>query len=1043
MAYVKVCLFIYTSSLKKSKMKNQLLLLLALLMSFSIHAQKKVKLSKYTFGEVKAREIGPAVMSGRISCIDAVNTNHNIIYAGAASGGIWKSTTGGTTFKPVFDKHIQSIGSICIDQQKPDTVWVGTGEVWVRNSTSVGNGIYKTTNGGEKWKNMGLKDTERIGQIIIDSQNADIVYVGALGPLWRADSARGVYKTTDGGKSWEQILFVDEDTGCSALIQDPNNSQHLMAAMWNFRRTAYFFRSGAESSGMFESFDAGKSWTKINIGLPEGIIGRIALEVSPAYPERFYALVESEHSALYRSDNSGKDWKEVNTNSEMGERPFYFQYMKADPVDSARIYKPGFSMVVSDNAGENFESPFVGGGNVHGDFHALWISPTDNRILYLGTDGGLYISVDKGNTWRMVRSLPLSQFYHISADDDTPYNVYGGLQDNGSWYAPSKSPGGISNKDWSFLGYGDGFNVFRDKVDPNLVYWQYQGGNYSKKYIASGEQKTIKPEPEEGQDKLRFNWNAPMSFSPDGKRMYVGSQYLHLSTDQGESWKSISGDLTTNDPDKLKQEDTGGLTIDNSTAENHCTIFTVAESPLDRQEIWVGTDDGQLQLTRDAGKSWENLSPNIESLPSNTWVSHIEPSNHIKGTAYATFDGHKSGDSKAYIFKTTDYGQTWKSLVTKDVPIYCHVIKEDLVNPDLLFLGTEFGMFISINAGEQWVPFTGNLPKASVRDMVFQARENDLIIGTHGRGIFILDDLKPIQSLKEEDLGKEVVFLPSRPSKIGYLGWSIDTQGDNDFSASNPASNPIITYYLKKRHMFGDMYLEIYDAEGKLLNDLPAGKAKGINRVPWNMRMKGPKVPKSSQLLGGAFSGPNYPPGEYTVKLFKKDQVYESSFEVIYDPNSMHSSADRDQRYKTLMRAYYLIEDLAFIDRQILEIKDQSEKNAKKTSGKLKLSLEEIAAQMDIKHKEISATKYGRITGEVRLRDRLAGIYSGVMSYQGKPSATQLQRLDDLEKKIKTLKNEVDQLKEDDLKKINKKLLKKDLKEISLTSRADFDLEKR
>ena len=1033
-------------------MKNTVVILLSILFSISLQAQKKTKLSKYTFGEVKAREIGPAVMSGRVSCIDAVNQNHNTIYVGAASGGVWKSTNGGTTFKAMFDKQIQSIGTICIDQKHPDTVWVGTGEVWVRNSTSVGNGIYKTTNGGEKWKNMGLENTERIAKIVIDKKDPNTLFVAALGPLWRADSARGVYKTTDGGKNWEKILFIDENTGCSDIIQDPNNPEHLLAGMWNFRRTAYFFRSGGESGGVFESNDGGQTWNKINRGLPSGMVGRVALEVSPAYPERFYALVESEKSALYRSDNSGKDWEMVNSNSQMGERPFYFQYMKADPVDSARLYKPGFSLVVSDNAGENFESPFVGGGNVHGDFHALWISPTNNKILYLGTDGGMYISVDKGNTWRMVRNLPISQFYHVSVDNHQPYNVYGGLQDNGSWYAPSKSPGGISNKDWTFLGYGDGFSVYRDQVDDNLVYWQYQGGNYSKKYINSGEQKNIKPEPTATQEDLRFNWNAAMNFSVDGKRMYVGSQYLHLSTDQGESWQSISNDLTTNDPNKLKQEETGGLTIDNSAAENHCTIFTIAESPLNKNEIWVGTDDGNLQLTRDGGETWTNLISNVlavsldetgRKMPDHTWVSHIEVSTHNAGTAYVTFDGHKSGDPKPYVFKTTDYGQSWTSLITKDIPIYCHVIKEDLVNPDLLFLGTEFGMFISIDGGEQWIPFTGGLPKASIRDMVFQARENDLVIATHGRGIFIIDDLQPIQELKLEELSQDVVFLNSRPSLIGYLGWSIDTRGDNDYSADNPESNPLITYYLKKRHMFGDMYLEVYNDKGELLTELPAGKSKGINRVPWNLRMKGPQVPKSSQLLGGAFAGPSYPPGEYTIKLYKKDKVYEGSITIKYDPNSNHSEADRDRRHEIIMKAYNLIEDLAFIDYQILEIQEQATNNVILSKGKLQAELQDLPGKMDEWHKKISATKYGRITGEVRLRDRLADIYGGVMSYQGKPSETQITRLNNLENEIEVLANELASIKTKELPKLNKKLEKKSLTSFILSSREEFDKKKK
>ena len=1024
-------------------MKRFFYLFVGITLSLSAFSQKKeVKLSKYTFGEYKAREIGPAVMSGRVSAIDALESNHNTIYVGAASGGVWKSTNGGTSFKPIFDKHIQSIGCITIDQNNPETIWVGTGEVWVRNSTSVGDGIYKSNNGGEKWKNLGLKDTERIGQILIDPEDGNIVYVAALGPLWRADSARGIYRTKDGGKSWNQVLFVDENTGCSSLIIDPLDHHHLIAGMWNFRRTAYFFHSGGESSGVFESFDGGETWNKITRGLPEGKLGRIALEVSPAYPQRIYALVESEKSALYRSDNSGESWNVVNSNSQMGERPFYFQYMKADPVDSARLYKPGFSMVVSDNAGENFESPFVGGGNVHSDIHSLWISPLDNRILYLGTDGGMYISVDKGNTWRMVRNLPISQFYHVSVDNEVPYNVYGGLQDNGSWFAPSESPGGISNKDWQFLGYGDGFNVFRDQVDPNLVYWQYQGGNYSKKYINSGEQKTIKPEPEEGHEELRFNWNAPMSFSPDGKRMYVGSQYLHLSVDQGESWTSISPDLTTKDPLKLQQEETGGLTIDNSSAENHCTLFCISESPLDQKEIWVGSDDGQVQLTRNAGKTWENLSNHITELPNHTWVSQIEPSSHFPGTAYATFDGHKSGDPNPYVFKTTDYGKSWTNLTTKDLPIYCHILKEDLINPDLLYLGTEFGMFISIDAGKQWVPFNGGLPKVSIRDMVFQTRKNDLVIATHGRGIFIIDDLTPLQGMEKETLNEDVVFLDSRPCLISYLGWSIDQQGDNDYSASNPESSPLITYYLKKRHMFGDMYMEIYNDKGEILIELPAGKGKGINRVPWNMRMKAPKVPKSSQLLNAAFTGPSYPPGTYYVRLFKKDQIYEHSFEIKYDPNSNHHPEDRDIRYKTLLEAYQLLEDLAFIDFHILEIRDQASKNSVTAKGKLNKELQELEVSMDKWHQSISATKYGRITGEHRLRDRLADIYSGVMSFQGKPSSTQISRLAELKMDIELMSQKLVKYENKELEHLNKQLKKQNLSIIELTSRTDFNVMK-
>jgi hypothetical protein len=501
-------------------------------------------------------------------------------------------------------------------------------------------------------------------------------------------------------------------------------------------------------------------------------------------------------------------------------------------------------------------------------------------------------------------------------------------------------------------------------------------------------------------------------------------------------------DLTTNDPDKLKQEETGGLTIDNSSAENHCTLFCIAESPIDSKEIWTGSDDGQIQLTLDAGKTWTNLTGNIPDLPDNTWVSHVEPSSHTSGTAYATFDGHKSGDPKPYVYKTDDFGKTWTSLITKDLPIYCHIIKEDLVNPELLFLGTEFGMYLSIDGGTQWVPFTGGLPKASIRDMVFQARENDLVIGTHGRGIYIIDDLTPIQGMKKELLNEDVVFLDARPTLLGYLGWSLEQQGDNDYAADNPESSPIITYYLKKRHMFGDMYLEIFDAEGNLITDLPAGKAKGINQIPWNMRMPAPKVPKSSQLLGGAFVGPNYPPGEYQVKLYKKEVVYEGRFTVKWDPNSNHSEEDRDFRYEKLIQSYHLLEKLAYIDMQILEIRDQAKVLASSAKGKIQSHLEQIANKMDEEHKSISATKYGRITGEVRMRDRIADVYSGIMSFQGRPTDTQISRLEDMEIKVGELEMEMESLKTNDIEKLNKKLEKSGLSPIILTVLEDFKKKK-
>jgi photosystem II stability/assembly factor-like uncharacterized protein len=1003
-------------------------------------AQKKTKLSKYTFGELKARQIGPASMSGRITSIDALNSNHNLLYVGTAGGGVWKSKNAGTTFKPVLDKHIQAIGCITIDQNNPDTVWVGTGEVWTRNSVSVGDGIYRTTDGGEKWKDMGLKDTERIARIIIDPNDPNTLYVAALGHLWDPNEERGVFRTTDGGKNWEKILYIDENTGCADLTMDPDDPDVLFAAMWDFRRRPYFFRSGGPGSGLYKTTDGGKSWEKVEHVFPEGTIGRIAVAFSPANPDIIWTVVESEKTGLYRSSDNGETWELLTNNPDIGTRPFYFALLVPDPVDSSRLYKPEFTLRVSDDGGKTFMVPFVGGGRVHSDLHALWISPQDNRFMYVGTDGGLYISHDRGNTWKFCRNLPVSTFYHVAVDDRDPYWVYGGLQDNGSWMAPSWAHGGIHNSDWKYMGYGDGFNAFRDNTDLNILYFQSQGGNIQKRFENTWETKDIQPYADEEMEELRFNWNTPLVQSKNSNTLYVGAQYLFKSNNAGDTWIRISPDLTTNNPDKLKQEETGGLTIDNSTAENHCTIFTVAESRLDENIIWVGTDDGNIQVTTDGGGSWENVVGNIPGLPPSTWCSSIEPGKFDKGTAFTTFDGHKQGDKTPYVFVTHDFGKTWKSLVTDDIPVYCHVIREDFVNPDLLFLGTEFGLYLSIDGGNAWVPFTGNVPKVSIRDMVIQEREDDLVLGTHGRGIIIIDDLIPIRQLNQELIEKDFAFLSTKPHVIKYNRSNIKSTGDDNYIGSNPRGSLNITYYLKKRHIFGDMYVEVYDQKGEKLKKLTAGIRKGVNMVPWYMRKKPPKVPVSAQFLGQAFFGPEYPPGEYKVKVIKNEDVYETTVTVAYDPDSPHSEADRDLRHSVIMRAYNLLEDLTYIDYKLVEVRDKAGELSK--SGDMKPSLSEELANLsddfDEVRKELLATKEGRITGENRIRERVARIYSNVSGYQGRPSDSQIERLDYLEVVVSDFDGKVNEMVESNLKKINKSLEKQGFKTIQLKSRREY-----
>lgn len=1015
------------------------LYLFILALASTAFAQSAVKVDTNTFGAIEARHIGPAVTSGRIAAIDGVASDPRIIYVGAAGGGVWKSMNGGTSFKPVFDKYSQSIGAITIDQSRPETVWVGTGESWTRNSVSIGTGLYKTTDGGDTWKRVGLEDSERIARIIIDPKNPDTVYVAATGHLWNSNEERGVYKTTDGGKTWQKVLFVDKETGCADLAIDPQEPNIVYAAMWQFRRKPYFFTSGGPGSGLYKSTDAGKTWKKLTKDLPEGELGRIAIAVAPTRPGRVYAMVEAKKSAFYRSDDLGESWTKVSSASGVTGRPFYFARIVVDPKDHNRLYKPDYSIGVSTDGGQSFAQR---GGRAHGDYHAVWVNPLDTYQVLVGTDGGVYASNDKASTFRFMGNLPVAQFYHVSFDMEQPYNVYGGLQDNGSWMGPSASVGGIENKDWRNVGGGDGFHVFADPSDKDIVYAEFQGGQLMRFHRSTGEIKSIKPFARQGDPKLRFNWNTAIALSPTNpKVIYVGGQFVFRTTNKGESWDRISPDLTTNDPAKQKQEESGGLSLDNSSAENHCTIVSIAESALDEKVIWAGTDDGNLQLTRDGGKSWTNVTGNIQGLPANTWCSTVEPSRFDKATAYATFDGHQTGDMKVYVFRTTDFGKTWNSIASEAITGYAHVIRQDRVNPNLLFVGTELGLFVSVDGGAQWAQFTGNLPPVAVRDIAIHPREHDLILGTHGRGILIIDDITPLRQITPKVLESAATLLESRPSVIQVPVGTQDFPGDADFVGSNPTENATITYYLKERHVVGDLKLEVYNAEGKLMATLPAGKRRGINRVTWAMRLKPPKVPPAPNLAGPALFGPMIPEGSYSVKLIKDQETFTGQIKVIADPKSPHSAADRALQSQTIWKLYQMQERLAFVDAVVTDARDQARERAKKLDEKdpVAKDLGAFADKLDELHKTLVATKEGAITGEEQLRERIVDLYGWVTQYGGRPTESQLAQLPVLEREIDGKNGEFDAIIGKELSGVNAKLASKKLDAIKVLTKEEYD----
>lgn len=1023
------------------------------------------KFTYNTFGTLRARGIGPATSSGRITAIEAVYTNVDparskdrrlTVYIGAAAGGVWKSKDGGTTVKPVFDKEKQhSVGAMALDMNHGDSVlWVGTGESNVRNSVSIGGGLYKTTDGGETWQLLGLEKVERIAKIALNPKNSDVALVAGLGGLWGDSPERGLYRTTDGGKTFEKVLYINEKTGCADVAIDPENPNICYASMWEFRRSAYSFNSGGAGSGLYKSTDAGKTWNKLTNTIPTGDLGRILVAIAPSKPNVVYAMIESKESGLYRSEDRGETWKKMSTAISVTARPFYFSCLYVDPFDPNRVYRPSFQLGISNDGGRTFNG-FNYGGGAHPDDHALWIDTENPQHLLLGTDGGVYNSNDRGVTWVQFRNLPLAQFYRISYDFESPYNVMGGLQDNGSWIAPHRTTAaGVQNKNWESTGWGDGFAVVRDRHNPDIIYFESQGGNAIRRHIKSSESKPIKPFEEQGEKKLRFNWNTPITQSPKNPRtLYMGSQYLHRSYDHGDTWQRISPDLTTNDSAKFDPQGSGGVTADNTSAENHCTIYSIAESPLDEKIIWAGTDDGNLQLTTDGGKSWTNTTASIPApLPKGTWVSTVEPGHFDKATCYATFDNHTRGDMKPYIFRTTDFGKTWKSLADDTLRGFAHVVREDLSNKNLLFAGTELGLFISINGGTSWARFINGIPATPVRDIAIHPRENDLIIGTHGRGMFIIDDITPLRGMAAETLQKDIVILPTRPTPIRFQVGFQEFPGTDEFVGSNPDERASIVYYLKARHMVGDMKVEILDAKGDVLATLPASKRKGLNRVNWDMSIKPPQVAVSQNTGGGNF-GPTVLPGEYTVRITKNGEVTTGKFTLAEDPQSMHKLADRTEQFNTMMKIYDMIERLAFTVEQTTSVRDSlkmrmatAQGNSEPLTGsntrfpaELIAKAEALVKKLDSLHQTMVAAKSSLFADtEDKLREKIADLYGNVSFFAGRPSDEQLKRLATLEKDLTATENAVRLLLTSDLPAINNVLRSSKQEEIRPVTKEEF-----
>src|SRR5690348_8178330 len=870
---------------------------------------------------LKMRAIGPAIMGGRIDDIAADPTNPEVIYIGAAAGGAWKTTDGGMTWNPIFENEPNpSIGAIAVAPSNPSIVWVGTGEANNRQSASWGDGVYKSTDGGKTWAHMGLDDTQVIGRVVIDPTNPDVVFIAADGHLWGPNAERGVFKTTDGGKTWTKSLFINEDTGVSDIAIDPKSPNILYASAYERRRTVWGFNGAGPGSGIYKTTDGGANWTKLTTDLPNnGNTGRIGLSVYRKDPNIVYAVVQNADGGVFRSEDKGATWKKMSSEDP---RPSYFSQIRIDPNNDLRIWMGGVNLYYSDDGGKTFNQQRV--QEVHSDFHGIWIDPENSDHMYVGCDGGVYQSRDAGRDWDHLNVMNLGQAYEVGFDNQQPYHLCAGYQDNAEWCGPSRTwfAGGIPNSAWFMVGGGDGFYVKPDPADPETIYTESQDGNIQRRDLRTNEARSIRPVPKEGDPPYRFNWNSPLILSShDRNTLYYGGNFLFKSTDRGDSWTKLGGDLTTGVDrntlqilGQLPSKDTQSLY---DGVEWYPTITSIAESPVSASVLWVGTDDGNLQVSRDGGKTWTNVADRVPGVPKGTYVGRVIASKSAEGTAYVAFDGHRSNDFHVYLFKTTDYGERWKNVGAR-IPQEAgtlHVIREHPDNPGILFAGLEFGAYFSLDGGEHWNKLKVGLPTVPVDDIQIQPRENDLILATHGRSIYILDDMTPIEQLTPQVLGDNLHLFPIRNTISWHIYSNRWFDGQQVFLGPNPPPGALIDFYLKDKPGKNDkVKITITDASGKAIRTLDENKLEaGINRVNWDLRYDSPVKPTPEQLaalaqgfFGGGARGPVVDPGTYTVKVELGKDSQTQSVQVVEDPRIQISEADRAARHDAMMQLYGL-----------------------------------------------------------------------------------------------------------------------------------------
>jgi photosystem II stability/assembly factor-like uncharacterized protein len=1046
------------------------------------------------FKKLEFREIGPAVMGGRIDDFAVVESNPNIVFVGAASGGVWKTSNNGTTWEPIFDKEaVSTIGDIAVAPSDPSVVWVGTGEPNNRQSSSWGDGAYKSLDAGKTWQRMGLSATHHIGRVVIHPRNTDVVYVAALGDLWGPNAERGVFKTTDGGKTWTQVLKINENTGVSDIVMDPQSPDILYAAAYERRRTPFGFNGGGPDGGIYKTTDGGVTWKKLSKGLPYengGDVGRIGLDIYRKDPNIVYAIVQHEKGGTFRSEDKGETWKKM---GDTNPRPSYYSQIRIDPNNDLRIWELGAQMFYSEDGGKKFATDRVRG--IHGDFHAMWIDPADSNHIITGSDGGIHWSYDNGRTWDFINTIAIGQFYEIALDNEKPYHICGGLQDNGSWCGPSQTltRDGITNEDWTVIHGGDGFYAAVDPVEPWIVYTESQDGYVDRRDLRTGQQRSIRPEAKSGEAHYRFQWNSPVAVSAfDHLTIYYGGNYLFKSTDRGDTWNRLGGDLTTGvDRNKLQ---IFGKTPDKTTLSRHDgvqeypTITTFSESPASANIIWVGTDDGNVQVTRDGGKNWKNVAGRVPAVPKGTYVSRLVASKAGEGSAFVTFDGHRANDYSIYVFATNDFGESWKPIRNgiPDAAGSVHVLREHPRNHNLLFAGTEFGLWVSWDRGANWTALKLNFPTVPVDDIQIQARENDLVLATHGRSIWILDDITPLEKMDSAVAAGDLTFFPPRPAITYFIRQRRWSGGQKAFTAKNPVYGSVLNYYLKEAlppeaakpekaekeksgevktdsesksksgaedkgketaKKEGKVKITVTDKDGKVIREFDGPAEAGVNRANWDLRYNPAAEPTPEQLeaiaagYGVGPRGPLVEPGKYIVKIKAGAKEATQEITVEEDPRIQLSAEDRAAR-RTAIDQLYDLEKNAAKDRKTMQAlkdalnaargqwkADANKPEAAKIPDDIKKQADELQTKVDKLAEKFIREREGLGNAGPPfewkpdpLPDQVQGLLSDLDGFAAAPGRQQKEKIAEVGPLVSEASGQLKKLVEEDLAQLNKKM---------------------